>query len=473
MHPPVRNPWQDHPNELSQPRDAVPVRLGIVEDDEASSMLLAELARKFGFQPEVMGNGRELRQRISQTRGTFPWDLVVLDLGLPDCDGLSLLQEIKQRYPDVPCMVLTVRDKARDAVMALRSGAAEYAVKPIEPTAFFTAAKMIVAKARQDGALPRNGALNGRHAMAHVLGFPWKSKTMAGVNEMIRHALSTTVPVLIEGEPGTGKQTLAHGIHRRIHGGEGELVEINAGQVEEKAFNLAIYGGDVITLGLQEIKAETRGLFRQTRPSTLLLREVERLPLSCQERLCRALEEGTGRCRVLAIANQSLDESVLLEGAFVNLFYQLATLRITLPPLRVRMEDLIPFAEQLITEICVRQGWRRPGLDRAACRWLRDHDWPGNIPELRAVIQEALERTTREGNIGEAALAMGLEKWRADFRAEKIQRAPRKLDDLERAALVEALKASGGNRRSVAAKLGVSLRTVYNLLDRHGLKGKL
>jgi len=465
---PLFNPWQGDPAELAGGRDAVPVRLGIVEDDEVSSMLLAEQARGFGFQPEVMANGEEVRERIKQSKAASPWDLVVLDLGLPDCDGLVLLQEIKLRYAELPCIVLTARDKAKDAVVALRSGAAEYAVKPVEPNEFLSGARMILAKARRDAELTSD-----RAAIARELGFPWKSKAMVGVKELVRHALTTTVPVLIEGETGVGKLALARSIHQRRLGGEGELVEFNVGKMDEEALHLALYGGEVVTLGRQEIRTGTRGLFGQSRPSTLVLHGVERLSMAGQERLCRALEAGTGRCRVVAVTRKSLEELVSLEGVFVDLFYQLATLRIKLPALRLRTEDLIPLAEQIVSEICVQQGCRRPGLNRSACRWIKDHDWPGNISELRVVMKEALERSSGSRQFDEADLAAGLEKWRTEFQAKMSQGDGRKLGDLERAAFVDALKASGGNRRRVATKLGVSLRTVYNMLERHGLKGKL
>jgi DNA-binding NtrC family response regulator len=250
-------------------------------------------------------------------------------------------------------------------------------------------------------------------------------------------------------------------------------VEFNMEKMDEEALHLALYGGEVVTMGRQEIRTGTRGLFGQSRPSTLVLHGVERLSMAGQERLCRALEAGTGRCRVVAVTRKSLEELVSLEGVFVDLFYQLATLRIKLPALRLRTEDLIPLAEQIVSEICVQQGCRRPGLDRSACRWLKDHDWPGNISELRVVMKEALERSSGSRQFDEADLAAGLEKWRTEFQAKMSQGDGRKLGDLERAAFVDALKASGGNRRRVATKLGVSLRTVYNMLERHGLKGKL
>jgi DNA-binding NtrC family response regulator len=460
------NPWQGLGAELSGWSEALPAKLGIVEDDSVTSLLLSELARNFGFQPEVMANGGEARQRFGQAGKAAPWDLVVIDLGLPDCDGLNLLQEIKLHHPEMPCMVLTARDKAMDAVKALRSGAAEYAVKPINPQEFFSQARMVLEKARWAAALTNDWA-----AIGSDFGFPWKSKAMIGVKELFRHALTTTVPVLIEGEAGLGKYSLARGIHHRSHGGEGELVEFTGGEVDDEAFNLALYGGEFMAPGLQGIRTRRRGLFSQSRPSTLLLRGVENLLLASQERLCRALEAGSGRCRVIAITDKPLEELVSLDGVSSDLFYQLATLRIPLPALRLRQEDLFALTEQTLSETCVRQGRRRPRLGRAACRWIKEYEWPGNISELRLVIEVALELTSG-AEIGEAALASGVEKWRADFQARKAQVAGRKLDDLERAALVNALKASGGNRRRVATKLGVSLRTVYNMLDRYGLKGR-
>jgi two-component system response regulator AtoC len=462
------NPWLHPAGEGGEERSEPAATMGIVEDDAVTSLILSEQARRHGFRPLLMSNGAEVRQRCAMAQGKPPWDILVLDLGLPDCDGLDLLKELEREHPEIPCVVLTARDRAADAVSAIRSGAIEYAVKPFEPEGFFQLARAAYDRSRLEQAMPGSGS-----PAWCGLGFPWKSKAMISVGEMFRHAVATRSPVLIEGKPGVGRYALARRIHSSGPGGKrSELAEVECGSLEEVSLNLMISGGEVVTPGLQEIHTRKRGLFSRSLPSTLLLRGIESLPAVCQATLCNAMESGTGNCRVIAVTGLPFDELIAREDSSHDLLYLLAAVRIAIPGLRLRREDLTPLFDKVLSDVCVRLGIRRPDLTRHAWAWVKDHHWPGNIAELKWVLNTIMARGPVL-EIDSKELEERSAAWLSDREAGGQSSEGRRLDDLARVALIEALKLSGGNRRRVAAKLGVSLRTVYNMLERHGLKGRL
>ena len=443
-------------------------RIGIVEDDSITGLMLSEQAKRHGFLPLLMSNGSEVRQRCAMAQGGPPWDVLILDLGLPDCDGLDLLRDLKREYPEIPCLVLTARDRAADAISAIRSGAIEYAVKPFDPEEFFR-----LARAAYDRSRVEQATSAGVSPAWCGLGFPWKSKAMIGVDELFRHALTTRSPVLIVGEPGVGRYALARRIHSAGPGGKrSELAEVECESLDEGNLNLMISGGEVVSPGLQEIRTIRRGLFSRSLPSTLLLCGIENLPSVCQTTLCKAMESGTGNCRVIAVTGLTFEQLIALEHSSHDLLYLLAAIRITIPGLRLRREDVTPLFDKVLSDVCVGLGIRRPGLTRRASAWVRDHDWPGNIAELKWILNDIMLREPGR-EIDTKDLEVCSAAWLADREVGGQGSEGRRLDDLERVALIEALKLSGGNRRRVAAKLGVSLRTVYNMLERHGLKGRL
>jgi DNA-binding NtrC family response regulator len=202
----------------------------------------------------------------------------------------------------------------------------------------------------------------------------------------------------------------------------------------------------------------------------LVLLDVDQLAPMSQALLNRALEAGSGACRVVATTERSFEELSVRDQSFTDLLFLLAASRIVLPPLRLRRDDLLQLFENVLSECCVRTGRRRPQLDKKAVLWIHDHPWRGNLVELREVIKRLLEAEVGPV-IGQEDLIRCAEEWRAEQTESVAVRDGRSLDELERVALYEALKESAGNRRRAAAKLGVSLRTIYNMIERHGFKG--
>ncbi len=462
------NPWLRADRGSGDGGEGPPATLGIVEDDGVTGLILVEYARRHGFLPVLMSNGAEVRQQSAMARGRRPWDVLILDLGLPDCDGLDLLRELKQEHPEVPCIVLTARDRAADAVSAIRAGALEYAVKPAEPEALFQLVRAAHERSRLESSVPGVAPPAGGG-----LGFPWRSKAMINVDELFHHAVAARSPVLIEGEAGVGRYALARRIHSSMPGSRRrDLVEIECGSVAGEILSMTVSGGEIVTPGLQEIRIRKKGLFTRSLPSTLLLRGIENLPADSQAGLGKAMEAGTGNCRVIAVSGLPFHQQIALEHSCQDLLYLLAAIRIELPSLRRRHEDLLPLVEKVLSEVCIALAIRRPTLSRRAWSWVMDHDWPGNMTELEWVIHSILSKGPVD-EIDSGDLEEGASAWLSGMETDGGSGEGGRLGDLERVALIDALKLSGGNRRRVAAKLGVSLRTVYNMLERHNLKGRL
>jgi two-component system response regulator AtoC len=464
----------------------------LVVDDEKTFRIVAEEA--------LSSEGFAVTTAASGHAGLAAWqrepsDLVILDRHLPDTDGIAVLEaivkEAGERGVDTLVVIATAYADVTSAVQAVKLGAFDYLSKPLQlPELVVTVGKALEAKRLRAQVRQLKGQLAGRAAA--VLGefVAGASPAMAHVVDMVdKVAEATDTTVLVQGESGTGKEHIADLIHRRTPGrAAGPFVEINCASVPENLLESELFGYE--RGAFTDAKGQKRGLFEEADGGTLLLDEVGEMPTGTQAKLLKVLEEMTFRrlggtrdltvnVRVVAATNKDLAVEVQ-RGAFrLDLYHRLDVFHIRVPPLRDRREDILPLASHFLARFAARQ--RKPAARflPETERLLMAYDYPGNVRELRNLVERAVILSSPTATAIEpacfvlsgpplpAAPAATPEAFFAVPLADGGR--PPSLEDLEREYIARLLQFTGGNKTQVARILGVSFPTVAKKITDYGL----
>jgi DNA-binding NtrC family response regulator len=464
--------WQrgdELPNDTGDDR---PVVL-LVEDDDAFACLVRDTLERRRDPPRVH-LARDLEGAIGALSGG-PVDLVVLDRRLPDGDGLHAMRGLVARGVDTPFLLLTADASAASAVEAMRAGACDYVVKGPESLARIDALASAL--------LPGPAMRRARGAGGLVGG----GSAIAGVRTLLRRYARSRACVLVEGETGVGKELVARALHRESARAGGPFVPINCGALPEHLVESELFGH--VRGAFTGAHRDHAGLVEHAERGTLFLDEVEDLPLVLQGKLLRLLQESEYRpvgatrarhadVRVVAASNAQLHEMVEQRRFRRDLFYRLNVLRIVVPPLRERLDDLADLLRHLATVVAgdagrLPPGFVGPGPEQLAA--LRAHDWPGNVRELGNLVERAAVVATQSGwGAGwEVALAQLAASSHAALAGEcgAIVRAPERTarEQAERDALLQLLARHRWRREAAARELGVSRVTLWRRMRRAGL----
>jgi DNA-binding NtrC family response regulator len=375
---------------------------------------------------------------------------VLVDLRLPDASGLTLLEALRADDPGLGVIVLTGHADVPTAVRAMRQGALDFLEKPVDLEALGVA----VARAVELVALRREvSVLRARRGDAGPVGEAGAGDPPSLERLIELAARNDDVPVLIVGETGTGKGFIARRIHERSARAEQPFVEVNGASLSATFLESELFGHE--RGAFTDAKQAKRGLFEVAGRGTLFLDEIGEVVTEVQPKLLKVLEERTFRrlggtselrsdARVVAATNQPLAQRVQ-EGTFrADLYYRLQVLTLALPPLRERRDELPALA----------RAFAPPGsrLSQAALRTIERYDWPGNVRELKNTLWRA-SLLSDGGEIEPRHLSLPRS-------VEPSTTAPTTLADAERAAIVEALSATGGNRVHAAQRLGIARSTL-------------
>ncbi|MGZ8869179.1 MAG: sigma-54-dependent transcriptional regulator [Thermoanaerobaculia bacterium] len=412
----------------------------IADDDAPFRAVLRDILEPKGHRVIEAVDGRDALERLGRMRV----DLVIADQQMPRMTGIELLRAIREMAGPPPVIMLTAFGTVREAVNAVHAGATDYLTKPLEsPAALTDAVERVLAP---------------------------ETEAIVGDNPKIRELIETAdrvamkdVPVLLTGESGTGKELVARRIHARSPRAKKPFVAVNCAALPETLAESELFGYERGAFtGAERARA---GRFEEASGGTLFLDEVGELSPAVQAKLLRSIEERIVRrlggtrdipvdIRIIAATNRDLHD-----GSFrSDLFFRLAVVTLTLPPLRDRPDDIEPIARDLLARLAQRHGFRRPSLTRDAIDELRRHLWPGNVRELRNAIERALvlrgEEEIRAADLGLQPAAPTLSESRGEVEKERI---------------LEALRQSHGNRDAAARLLGISVRTLYYRLNRFGM----
>jgi two-component system, NtrC family, response regulator AtoC len=457
----------------------------LVIDDEKTFRIVAEEALAAeGFVVATASNGQAGLAAFQRD----PCDLVILDRHLPDTDGIVVLEamsrDVRERNLDTLVVIATAYADVASAVQALKLGAFDYLSKPLQLPEFVVTVRKAI-EAQRLRAQVRQLAGRAQAAMGDfVVGVSAAMQKVLDMVDKVAEAPDTTV--LIQGESGTGKEIIADLIARRTIGRkDGPFVEINCASVPESLLESELFGHE--RGAFTDAKTQKRGLFEEADGGTLLLDEVGEMPMATQAKLLKVLEEMTFRrlggtrdlsinVRVVAATNKELADEVEQGGFRLDLYHRLDVFHIRVPPLRERPEDILPLASHFLARFATRM--RKSAVKFAASteRLLLGYDYPGNVRELRNVIERAVILSTREVIDDDCIVLSGPSRAGAaapagSFFAIDVDASgkPPDLEALERAYIARLLAYAGGNRAAVARLLGVSYPTIAKKIADYGL----
>ncbi len=448
----------------------------VVDDDPAIRELLSFIVGEAGYEVDSFSSGAEVLANSGR-----PPNAVLLDLMMPEVDGVEVLKEIQRRHPKLPVIMVTADNDVRRAVEVTKLGAYDYLVKPINQERLLTTLRRALSHDSLEKEVERlKGELSDRYHLRSIVG---SSAAMRKVYDQIGKVLESEITVFIAGESGTGKELVAKAIHYASLRSDGPFVDVNCAAIPEGLQESELFGHE--KGAFTGAVATHPGKFEQASGGTIFLDEVGEMSPSAQARLLRVLQErvlqrvgGTATIdldvRVISASNRNLQQMVE-EGTFrQDLFYRLVVFPISLPPLRDRREDIPMLVEHFLEKHARDAGKRVTRVDSQAMEALSGHGWPGNVRELENVIHRTL--------LVSAGLELTLDDLPANFAAHEgrttaaaavpSDETPSNLEELERQAIVRAMENNKGNLSDVARQLGIGRSTLYRKLEQYGLRKK-
>ncbi|CAN5643961.1 MAG: sigma-54-dependent Fis family transcriptional regulator [Acidobacteria bacterium] len=450
-------------------------RVLIVEDDTATRTGLAELVQAWGFQTDEAADGEAAMQKVT----TFRPAIIVSDLVMPRMSGHELLRALHDQLSDITFILLTAQGTVESAVEAIKDGAYDYLSKPVDPQRLRILLQKAVERQetlREVRNLRRQ--LREQGAFGRIIG---NSPGIRGVYRVIEQAAPTAASLLIWGESGTGKELIAQTVHELSPRAQFPFVAINCAAIPETLLESEIFGHEKGAFtGAHDRRT---GVFELAHRGTLFLDEIAEMMPATQVKLLRVLQERTFRrlggrqeqsvdVRVIAATNVVPADAVRNGKLREDLYYRLNVFAVELPPLRDRREDIPLLVQTFLNEFNRHNNKAIRGVDQEAMYLLERHAWPGNIRELRNVIERATILAESEFIEQKHLPPTLVVRGEASLPTMTISPGTT-VDEAERRLIVLTLEHTRNNKTRAAEILGISLKTLHNKLNRmkEGIKG--
>lgn len=449
-----------------------PTNILLLDDEPATREFLQIILGKNGYIVDAVGDGNEAIKRMENKF----YDLAVLDIVLPSAGGIDVLRKVAEKSPETSVIMITGYPSHLTALEAMKTGAHDYIAKPFRINDLKKSIREALERKKADRICRRLKArMEGKYGFGHIIG---KSPSMFRVFDTIKRVSGLNVNVIISGESGTGKELVALAIHHSGARYRGPFVAVNCGALPDSLVESELFGyrRGAFTGALRD----KRGIFEDADGGTIFLDEIGDLSSHLQVKLLRAIEDKKIRplggsedvkvdVRILAATNKKIEEEVLNGNFRQDLFYRLNVIKISLPPLRERREDIPLLVLHFIDKYSKQMGKEVRDISRNALALLEGYRFPGNVRELenimvRCMVFENTDLITPETLLN---LAFGKDSVEPDnytFPDKDLQTI---LHNVEKQLLQSALRESNGSKAEAAKNLGITLRSLRYRLSKH------
>jgi len=445
----------------------------LIDDEPVIHDVLGQLLTSEGYEVEISASGEEALEKFPSQS----FDVILLDLLMPGMDGIEVLRRIKKVDPLAPIIIITAYGSVESAIAAMKIGALDYVQKPFKHDDLLLAIeKAVERKHLQDENIRLKDELRQRYGFANIIG---KSQAMKSVFDLVRAAAPTRSTILLQGESGTGKELVARALHLNSNRAEAPFITVNSGSLPPDLLESHLFGH--VKGAFTGAVALKKGLFEAADTGTIFFDEVSSIGLETQAKLLRVMQEkefmrlgGTQTIkvdvRILAATNTDIEELIAQKLFRKDLFYRLNVIKIEIPPLRERKED-IPQLVKHFVEIYARENRKEiEGVSEDVLEVLDAHDWPGNVRELENLVERAIV-LSRSKVITRASLPPFLLR-AGEVDDEELISSEESLDLRDRTqafqkkVILAALKKTKGVQNKAAKLLGVKPTTLNEMIKR-------
>lgn len=462
----------------NQPDNKQNLHIMVVDDEQSMCDFLEIILMRDGYQVSCFTDAFAALTSLETTS----YDLVISDLKMPTMSGLELLRTVKKRTPTTEIIMITAFASTTTVIEAMKNGAFDYITKPFKVDEIL----LTIEKALKNSQLQREN-LRLRQELEKRFGFDnliGKSPLMMAIYEIIKQVAPTKTNVLICGESGTGKELVARAIHFSGPHKEKPFVAVNCAAIPEHLIESELFGH--IKGAFTGADSNTEGYLGAANGGTLFLDEIAEIPPALQVKILRVIQEkrfqkvGTPKetsvdLQFIAATNRDLQDAVSSGDFREDLFYRLNVIRIDLPPLRQRQEDIPLLLKHFLQQYCHEHNREISGFSPEASQALMNYDYPGNIRELENIVERCVVLESGSGIITPATLpAVVLQKSQTELTTTKLPEEGLDLEDvvarLETDLIEQALTQCNGNKTRAAELLGLTFRSLRYRLDKYGLK---
>jgi two-component system nitrogen regulation response regulator GlnG len=459
-------------------------RVLVVDDEQVICELISHLLEHEGIIPLTANDGRTALQQLR----TAPIDVLIVDLQLPDMDGLEVLRQAKSLDEDLPVVILTAHAGVHGAVEAMRANACEYLAKPYDHQELVRVVHYALAERQTKLNLKQlGGQIDTNHELTYLMG---PSGAIGRLIADINRVAKSNFNVIILGETGSGKEVVAQAIHRAGPRAKGPFVPVDCGAIPEALLESELFGHE--KGAFTGSVGQKPGKFQLADGGTLLLDEILNMPLSAQAKVLRTLQEkaiyrvgGTRPIaidtRVLAAGNQDLEAAAAAGRFRVDLFYRLNEFTLEIPPLRQRKEDIIYLAKRFL-DLTNRELHKNVhGFAEPAIQTLLNYPWPGNVRQLRSTIRRSVllaDTVVTESHLdilqenGQAAYRVAPPAWVQAVSTTNLslkEIVAQSTTAVEREVLLQTLRTTGGNKAKAARLLHIDYKTIQSKVKKYGV----
>ncbi len=446
----------------------------VVDDDDAHRGMLRMMLKSWGYTVEEAADGDEAVDKVH----TMAFDAVLTDVRMGKVNGIEAMKQILSYNPSLPVILMTAYSSVETAVDALRIGAYDYLIKPLDFDALKETLKKAIDHSRlgvENRELRRQ--LSEENTSSEILG---RSPAITSMLSMIRTVAPTEATVLITGESGTGKELVARALHAQSLRKSEPLVVVNCAALAETLLESELFGHEKGSFTGADRRRE--GRFKQADHGTLFLDEIGEMPIGVQAKLLRALQQGEIQrvgsdrsehvdVRVIAATNRDLRKEVEERRFREDLYFRLNVISLEVPPLRQRREDIPLLATHFLAHYAERNHKNVKGFSAQCMDMLLHYEWPGNVRELQNAVERAVILCTGDLVTG-PELPVNIARLATED-LPKIAEAPSSLaglplEEVERRAIEETLRETGDNKSAAARKLGITRATLHKKLRKYG-----